>query len=100
MQFASSSYGPAPQNNFNSTGQYQPVPQIQPPAGSSSQSITPGTAPQSNGEQPTVTTVMLSVRVLLIFDFTRILCFNSAGILCSLNLFISGYNHPATPCQG
>lgn len=64
FMFASSSYGQAPQNNFNSTSQYQPVPQIQPPAGSSSQSITPGTAPQSNGEQPTVTTVMPSATII------------------------------------
>ncbi|CAL5209808.1 unnamed protein product [Lathyrus oleraceus] len=60
FMFAPSSYGQAPQTNFNSTSQYQPVPQIQAPAGSLSQSITPGTTPQSNGEQPTATTVMPS----------------------------------------
>ncbi|XP_058769597.1 pre-mRNA-processing protein 40A-like isoform X2 [Vicia villosa] len=60
FMFAPSSYGQAPQTNFNSTGQYQPVPQIQAPSGSLSQSITPGTTPQSNSEQPTATTVMPS----------------------------------------
>lgn len=65
------------QNNFNSAGQYQPVPQIQAPAASLSQSITPSATPQGKSEQPTVTTVMPSVRVLLIFDFTQILCLAS-----------------------
>lgn len=60
MQFTSSSYGQV-QTNFSSTSQYQPVPQIQAPAGSSSQITTPGTTPQSNSEQPTVTSVMPSV---------------------------------------
>lgn len=60
--FASSSYGQV-QTNFSSAGQYQHVPQIQAPVGSSSRSITPGTTPQSNGEQPSVTTVMPSATV-------------------------------------
>ncbi|KAJ1402838.1 WW domain [Sesbania bispinosa] len=60
--FASSSYGQV-QTNFSSAGQYQHVPQIQAPVGSSSQSITPGTTPQSNGAQPSVTTVMPSATV-------------------------------------
>lgn len=80
MQFAPSSYGQAQQPNFISTSQYQPVPQIQAPSGSSSQSITPGTSHQSNGEQPTVATFMHSVRVLLIFYFMQIPCFASTEI--------------------
>ncbi|KAK2458461.1 pre-mRNA-processing protein 40A [Trifolium repens] len=64
FMFAPPPYGQAPQANFNSTSQYQPVPQIQAPAGSSSQSITPGTTPQSNGAQPTATSVMPSSTIV------------------------------------
>ncbi|KAL2561790.1 hypothetical protein GLYMA_20G135800v4 [Glycine max] len=55
--FAPSTYGQV-QANFNSTGQFQPVPQIHALTGSSSQSITTGATLQSNGGQPLVTTVM------------------------------------------
>ncbi|KAK7269941.1 hypothetical protein RIF29_22761 [Crotalaria pallida] len=58
--FAPSSYGQV-QTNFVSTGQYQPVPQIRAPSGSSSQSIISGTTIPSNGEQPSVTTAMPTV---------------------------------------
>ncbi|RDX79377.1 Pre-mRNA-processing protein 40B, partial [Mucuna pruriens] len=57
--FASSTYGQV-QTNFNSTGQFQPVPQIHAITGSSSQSITTGATLQSNGGQPSITTVMHS----------------------------------------
>ena len=60
MQFAPSAYGQV-QTNFSSTGQFQPVPQIHALTGSSSQSITTGATLQSNGGQPSVTTVMPSV---------------------------------------
>ncbi|XP_027363511.1 pre-mRNA-processing protein 40A-like isoform X2 [Abrus precatorius] len=61
--FASSTYGPV-QTNFNSTSQFQPVPQMHPLTGSSSQSITSGTTLQSNGGQPPVTTVMPSAAIV------------------------------------
>ncbi|GAU14967.1 hypothetical protein TSUD_47620 [Trifolium subterraneum] len=65
FMFAPPAYGQVPQQtNFNSNSQYQPVPQIQAPVGSSSQSITPGTTPQSNGAQPTATTVMPSPTIV------------------------------------
>lgn len=60
-QFAASNYGQV-QTNFNSTGQFQPIPQVHALTGSSSQSITTGPTLQSNGGgQPLVTTVMPSV---------------------------------------
>ncbi|KAK7390989.1 hypothetical protein VNO78_19255 [Psophocarpus tetragonolobus] len=61
--FASSTYGQV-QTNFNSTGQFQPVPQIHALPVSSSQSITTGATPQSNGGQPSVPTVMPSATIV------------------------------------
>ncbi|KAL5139935.1 Pre-mRNA-processing protein 40B [Glycine soja] len=60
--FAPSAYGQV-QTNFSSTGQFQPVPQIHALTGSSSQSITTGATLQSNGGQPSVTTVMPSATI-------------------------------------
>ncbi|XP_020207674.1 pre-mRNA-processing protein 40A [Cajanus cajan] len=57
--FAPSTYGQV-QTNFNSTGQFQPVPQIHALTGSSSHSITTGATLQSNGGQPPVAPVTSS----------------------------------------
>ncbi|WVY96737.1 hypothetical protein V8G54_028888 [Vigna mungo] len=62
--FAAPTYGQV-QTNFNSTGQFQPVPQVHALTGSSSQSITTGTTLQSNGGgQPLVPTVMPSATIV------------------------------------